>query len=87
MKLEESLDYEKKNYHNTKVKNSKVKNFNSWRIKNHGKREYGKNVVIKQDYLKKHQDGKETFNTFLLKLHWHERSCPGCLSFNPIQCA
>ena len=40
-----------------------------------------KNIVIKQDYLKKHHDRKETFNTLLLKLQWHERSCPGCLSF------
>ena len=44
-------------------------------------------IVIKQDYLKKHHDGKEAFNTFLLKLQWHERSCPGCLSFTTIRCA
>ena len=45
-----------------------------------------KNTVIKQDYLKKHHDRKETFNTFPLKLQRHERSCPGCLSFTTIRC-
>ena len=45
-----------------------------------------KNTVIKQDYLKKHHDRKEIFNTFLLKLQWHERSWPGCLSFTTIRC-
>ena len=45
-----------------------------------------KNIVIKQDYLKKHHDETETFNTFLLKLQWHERSCPGCLSFTTTGC-
>ena len=71
----------KKYYHNSKVKKT------SWRIKKHSKKEYGKNIVIKQDYLKKHHDRKEAFNTFLLKLQWHERSCPGGLSFTTIRCA
>ena len=44
-------------------------------------------IVIKQDYLKKHHDRKETFNTFFLKLQWHERSSPGGLSFTTIRCA
>lgn len=70
----------KKNYHKSKVKKLLEE------LKIMAKENIGKNIVIKQDYLKKHQDGKETFNTFLLKLQWHERSCPGCLSFTRIGC-
>ena len=68
----------KKNYHNSKVKKLLGE------LKIMAKKNMEKNKVIKQDYLKKHHDGKETFNTFLLKLQWHERSCPGCLSFATI---
>ena len=80
MKLEESLDYDKKKYHNSKVKKLLGE------LKIMAKRIWEK-IVIKQDYLKKHHDGKEAFNTFLLKLQGHERSCPGCLSFTTIRCA
>ena len=38
-----------------------------------------KKIVIKQDYLKKHHDRKETFNTFLLKLQWHRAVQGACL--------
>ena len=65
----------KKNYHNSKVKKLLRE------LKIMAKKNMEKNKVIKQDYLKKHQDGKETFNTFLLKLQWHEITGQGaCLS-------
>ena len=70
----------KKNYHKRKVK----KLFRELNIMSEKNME--KDLVINQDYLKKHHDRKETFNTFLLKLQWHERSCPGCLSFTTIWC-
>ena len=68
----------KKKYHNSKVKKPLGE------LKIMAKKNMEKNIVIKQDYLKKHHDGKETFKIFLLKLQWHERSCPGCLSFTTI---
>ena len=70
----------KKKYHNSKVKKPLGE------LKIMAKKNMEKNIVIKQDYLKKHHDRKETFNTLLLKLQWHERSCPGCLSFTNIWC-
>jgi hypothetical protein len=81
LKLEESLDYDKKKYHNSKVKKLLGE------LKIMAKKNMEKNIVIKQDYLKKHHDRKETFNTFFLKLQWHERSSPGGLSFTTIRCA
>ena len=74
MKFEESLDYDKKKYHNSKVKKLLGE------LKIMAKKNMEKNIVIKQDYLKKHHERKETFNTFFLKLQWHERSSPGGLS-------
>ena len=70
----------KKNYHKRKVK----KLFRELNIMSEKNME--KDLVINQDYLKKHHDRKETFNTFPLKLQQHERSCPGCLSFTTIRC-
>ena len=53
----------KKTYQNSKVKKllGELKIMAKKRI-------WKKKIVIKQDYLKKHHDRKETFNTFLLKL-------------------
>ena len=70
----------KKNYHNSKVKKLLGE------LKIMAKKNMEKNIVIKQDYLKKHHDRKETFNTFLLKLERHERSSPGGLSFTTTRC-
>ena len=70
----------KKNYHKSKVKKLLGE------LKIMSKKNMEKDIVINQDYLKKHHDRKETFNTFPLKLQWHERSCPGCLSFTTIRC-
>ena len=78
LKLEESLDYDKK-----ELSQQQSKKFLG-ELKILAKNNMEKNTVIKQDYLKKHHDRKETFNTFPLKLQWHERSCPGCLSFATI---
>ena len=65
----------KKNYHKRKVK----KLFRELNIMSEKNME--KDLVINQDYLKKHHDRKETFNTFLLKLQWHEITGQGaCLS-------
>ena len=70
----------KKNYHKSKVKKLLGE------LKIMSKKNMEKDIVINQDYLKKHHDRKETFNTFPLKLQQHERSCPGCLSFTTIGC-
>ena len=70
----------KKKYHNSKVKKPLGE------LKIMAKKNMEKNIVIKQDYLKKHHDRKETFNTFLLKLERHERSSPGDLSFTSLRC-
>ena len=50
MKFEESLDYDKKKYHNSKVKKLLGE------LKIMAKKNMEKNIVIKQDYLKKHHD-------------------------------
>ena len=52
MKLEESLDYDKKNYPKSKVKKLLGE------LKIMAKENIEKNIVIKQDYLRKHQDGR-----------------------------
>ena len=70
----------KKNDHNSEVKKLLGE------LKIMAKNNMEKNIVIKQDYLKEHHDRKEISNIFLLKLQWHERSCPGCLSFTTIRC-
>jgi len=46
LKLEESLDYDKKKYHNSKVKKLLGE------LKIMAKKNMEKNIVIKQDYLK-----------------------------------